>query len=196
MNVQCPEVGLYWPIYFFEVNSSIQYSLLVRQTLRSRLCLMMLDWNILLLLAWMYFWHISFVSTWRRWWTCIRASPKLQSCDILLRRYVLILRKALKDCSASALTAGSVQPTHRSCLTFGNWSSSACWRYPKRLTGWLCSAGRCSQWATHSFSSSCKHRGWSWRIFLPELHAVVMLYPADLTPASEGYWDQAESNLI
>ena len=71
-----PDVGLYWPIYLLEVNSSIQYSLLVRQTLQSRLGLMMLDWNILLLLAWMYFWHISFVSTWRPWWTCIRASPK------------------------------------------------------------------------------------------------------------------------
>ena len=72
-------------------------------------------------------------------------------CGILLRRYVLILRKALKDRSASALPTGSVQPMHRSCLTFGNWSSSACWRHPKRLTGWLC-ADRFSQWATHSFS--------------------------------------------
>ena len=49
---------------------------------------MMLDWNILLLLAWMYFWHISFVSTWRPWWICIRASPKRRSCDIVLRRPV------------------------------------------------------------------------------------------------------------
>ena len=61
MNVQCSDVGLYWPVYLLRVNSSIQYSLLVRQTLQSRL--MMLD--SLLLLAWMYFWHISFVSTWR-----------------------------------------------------------------------------------------------------------------------------------
>ena len=130
MNVQCPAVGLYWPIYLLEVNSSIQY----RQTLQSRLCLMILDWNTLLLLPWMYVWHISFMSTWRPWWTCIRASPKRWSCDVLLCRYVLILRKALKDCSASALPAGSVQPMHRSCLAFGNWSSSACWRCPGKLT--------------------------------------------------------------
>ena len=153
MNVQCPEVGLYWPIYLLEVNSSIQYSSLVRQTLQSRLCLMMLDCNILLLLAWKYFWHISFVSTWRPWWTCIRAGPKRWSCDILLWRYVLIIWKALKDRSASPLPIGSVQPMHRSCLTFGKWSSSACWRHPKRLTGWLC-AGRFSNWATHSYSSA------------------------------------------
>ena len=37
MNVQYPEVGLYWPIYLSEVNSSIQYSWLVRHTLQSRL---------------------------------------------------------------------------------------------------------------------------------------------------------------
>ena len=159
MNVQCPEVGLYWPIYLLEVNSLILYSSLVRQTLQSRLCLMMLDWNILLLLAWMHFWHISFVSTWRPWWTCIRASPNRPSCDILLCRYVLILWKALKDRSASALPTGSVQPMHRSCLTFGNWSSSACWRNPKRLTGWLC---RSLLPVGNPLFQLCKHHSWSW----------------------------------
>ena len=35
-------------------------------------------------------------------------------------RYVLILQKALKDRSASALPTGSVQPMHGSCLIFGD----------------------------------------------------------------------------
>ena len=195
MNVQCPDhVGLYWPIYLLEVNSSIQYSSLIRQTLQLRLCLMMLDWNILLLLAWMYLWHISFMSAWRPWWTCIRASPKRRSCDILLCRYDLILRKALKDRSASALPTGSVQPMHRSCLTFGNWSWSTCWRHPKRLTGWLC-AGHFSQWATHSFSSASIAVGVgrsSSQNFM-QLRCYILQTWLQLQKVD---WDLAESKLI
>ena len=90
---------------------------------------MMLDWSILLLLAWMYFWHIFFVGD---WWTCIRASLERRSCDILLRRYVLILWKALKDRSASALPSGSVTEVGtllimtlicKSCMATSVWHS-------------------------------------------------------------------------
>ena len=103
--------------------------------------------------------------------------------------------ETLKDRSASALPTGSVQLMHRSCLTFGNWSSSACWRHPKRLTGWLC-AGCFSQWATHSYYSSAGIAvgvGRSSSQNFMKLRCYILQTWLQLQKVD---WDQAESKLI
>ena len=93
--------------------------------------------------------------------------------------------EALKDCSASALPAGSVQAMHRNCLTFENWSSSACWRHPKMLTGWL-STGCFSQWATHSFNSASITVGVGMDL-PPRTSCICNAISCSLTSASQGW---------
>ena len=196
MNVQCPEVGLYWPIYLLEVNSSVQYSSPVRQvpsveTLSddaglepssscwpgcisgiSPLCLHGDHGG-----------HASGASPKRRVLWNPASQVRIWSFGKPWR-IALHLHSQLAVCSQCT----------GSCWHFGKWSSSACWRHPKRLTGWLC-AGRFSQWATRSFGSasiavgvgrSSSQKFMQLRCYI--LETWLQLQKVD--------WDQTESKLI
>ena len=176
-----------WLIYLLEVNSSIQYSSLV-WTGTSSSC-----------------WPgcISGISP-----SCLHGDhgghasepiPKDGSCDILLCSYVLILQKACTEGSLCIYTpnsqcAANAQELLDICLSSACWSSSACWRHPKRLTGWLC-ASRSSQWATHSFSSAsiAVAVGRSSSQNFMQLRCYILQTWLQLQKVD---WDQAESKLI
>ena len=130
--------------------NTVQFAGQAAETLQSRLCLMMLDWNILLLLAWMYFWHISFVSTWRNGGHASGPVPKdglVTSCFTGMfwsfgKQWRITLHSQLAVCSRCTGATWHLQTDlHQHAEDIPKGRQGDC-------------PGRFSKWATHSFSSA------------------------------------------
>ena len=101
--------------------------------------------------------------------------------DIRLLRCVFNLRNSEKDCSASALVMGIVQPSMRSTRMFGNTSSSAWAILDFRLSGMVAPASPLLYPVQLPSLKFIWEGHWAWHVSFPWLHVLCLALGIDTT---------------